>query len=175
MNQLITRMIRAARLDVDLYEEVEADKSALTQSMAVVLLSTVAAGIGNMNDGGFPALIGISIAALVGWYLWALVTYFVGVKLMPEKETKSDVGELLRTIGFSASPGIIRIFAVIPFLGSVVNLAAGIWMIVAMVIAVRQALDYKSTGRAVAVCLIGWAIQMSVIFAIAFLMVGVNV
>ncbi|MFB3126028.1 MAG: YIP1 family protein, partial [Candidatus Acidiferrales bacterium] len=93
--------------------------------------------------------------ALIGWFLWAFVTYLVGTKILPEPQTRSDVGELLRTIGFSASPGVLFILVVVPGLGPLIGLGVLVWMLVAFVVAVRQALDYRSTGRAVAVCLIG--------------------
>lgn len=159
MNGLKDRMIRAAKLDVDLYEEVEADQGALGQATVVVILSSVAAGIGGFGHGGFgQMLLGIFVA-LAGWYIWAYLTYFIGTKLLPEPQTKADHGELLRTIGFASSPGIIRVFAVIPGFAGAVFLIASIWMLVSMVIAVRQALDYESTWRAIAVCLIGWVLQ----------------
>jgi len=155
------RILRAAKLDVHLYEEVETDKSALPQAMGVVVLSSIAAGIGSIGVGATglgSILIGI-IAALAGWYVWAFLTYFIGTKVLPEPQTHADHGELLRTIGFSSSPGLMRILGIIPGLGAVVFSVASIWMLVAMVIAVRVALDYKSTWRAVGVCLIGWVIQ----------------
>ncbi|MBW2466209.1 MAG: hypothetical protein JRF02_02825 [Deltaproteobacteria bacterium] len=170
------RIVRAAKLDVHLYEEVEADKSAMGQAMSVVVLSSVAAGIGGMGMGaagasGIP--MGI-ISNLVGWYIWAFLTYFIGTKLLPEPQTHADLGELLRTIGFSSSPGLIKIFGIIPSLGALLYSAASIWMLVAMVIAVRQALDYKSTWRAVGVCAIGWIIQMVFIMVLFFLFGGAS-
>ena len=165
------RMIRAAKLDVHLYEEVEADKGAMGQAMAVVILSSIAGGIGTPAKLGLGGILLGTIAALVAWYIWAFMTYFIGTKLLPEPQTKADVGELLRTIGFSSSPGLIRVLGIIPFLRGVVFLAAGVWMLVAMVIAVRQALDYQSTLRAVGVCVIGWIIQ-AVIIALLLAIVG---
>ena len=106
---------------------------------------------------------GGTIVALVGWCVWAFLTYFIGTRLLPEPQTKADYGELLRTIGFASAPGLLRVFGVVPGLGSLVFLVAGIWMLVAMVIAVRQALDYTSTSRAVGVCLIGWLIQVLIV------------
>ena len=173
MTDFKDRILRAAKLDVHLYEEVEADKNAMGQAMGVVVLSSVAAGIGSIGMGaGGPGgiLMGI-IASLGGWYIWAFLTYFIGTKLLPESQTHADLGELLRTIGFSSSPGLIRILGIIPGLGAVVFLVASIWMLVAMVIAVRQALDYKSTWRAVGVCAIGWVIQ-TVIIMVLFSLFG---
>lgn len=157
------RIIRAAKLDVSLYEEVEADKTALGQAMGVVVLSSVAAGIGVMVFKRPVTLITGIMGALIGWYIWAFLTYWIGTKLLPEPQTKADVGELLRTIGFSSSPGLIRVLGIIPVLRGIALFVASIWMLIAMVIAVRQALDYKSTGRAVGVCLIGWLIQLLII------------
>jgi len=153
-------MVRAAKLDVNLYEEVEADKQAMGQAMAVVVLSSLAAGIGSIGTTGMGGLLLGTVGALIGWFIWAFVTYFVGTKLLPEPQTAADYGELLRTIGFSSSPGLLRILGVVPILGPIIFIGSGIWMLVAMVIAVRQALDYKSTWRAVGVCIIGWIIQM---------------
>jgi len=155
-------MIRAAKLDANLYEEVEADKGAMGQAMGVVILSSVAAGIGTIGTIGLKGLVLGTIAALLGWFIWAFLTYFIGTKLLPEPQTKADYGELLRTIGFSSSPGVIRVLGIIPMLGGFLNFIIGIWMLVAMVIAVRQALDYKSTWRAVGVCLIGWIAQIAI-------------
>jgi len=167
------RIIRAAKLDVNLYEEVEADKGAMGQAMGVVILSSLAAGIGTVTRGGVGGILLGTIFAVAGWFIWAYITYLIGTKLLPEPQTKADPGELLRTIGFSSSPGLIRVVGIIPGLGWLVFLVASIWMLVAMVIAVRQALDYKSTFRAVGVCLIGWIIQ-AVIFALLFSILGVS-
>lgn len=161
------RIIRAAKLDVHLYEEVEADRDATGQAMAVVVLSAVAAGIGSLGSGGLLGLVGGTILALVGWFIWAFLTYFIGTRLLPEPQTKADYGELLRTIGFASAPGLIRVFGIIPGLGAFLFLIAGIWMLVATVIAVRQALDYTSTPRAVGVCLIGWLAQVLILILAA--------
>ena len=156
-------MIRAAKLDVHLYEEVEQDKGAMGQAMGVVVLSSLAAGIGAVGAIGVNGIIFGTLLALAGWYIWAYLTYIIGTKFLPEPQTRADHKELLRTIGFSASPGVLRVFAFIPGIGAFISLGASIWMLVAMVIAVRQALDYTSTLRAVGVCVIGWIIQTAVI------------
>lgn len=160
MNPFINRMIRAARLEVNLYEEVEADKGAMGQAMAVVVLSSLAAGVGVITTQGLKGIVIGAVGALISWYVWAFLVYLIGTKLLPEPQTRADQGQLLRTIGFSSSPGLIRVIGIIPVLRGVVFLAAGIWMLAAMVIAVRQALDYNSTLRAVGVCVIGWVIQI---------------
>jgi len=164
-------MVRAAKLDVNLYEEVEADKGSMGQAMGVVVLSSIAAGIGSIGSIGVKGVIIGAITALFAWYVWAYLTYFIGAKLLPEPQTKADHGELLRTIGFSSSPGLIRVLAIIPGISGIIFAIASIWMLVAMVIAVRQALDYRSTLRAVGVCMIGWVIQ-AIILAILFAAFG---
>jgi len=159
-------MLRAAKLDVNLYEEVESDQGAMGQATLVVVLSSLAAGIGGMGTLGFGAIIISILTALIGWYIWAFLTYYIGSKFLPEPETQADHGEMLRTLGFSSSPGVIRVLGLIPGLYGFVNFIAAIWMLVAMVIAVRQALDYKSTVRAVIVCVIGFVIYMVVVMLI---------
>ena len=172
MSNFTDRIFRAAKLDVNLYEEVEADKEALLQAMGIVVFSSIAAGLGSIEAVGFSGILTGTITALIGWYVWAYLTYFIGTKLLPEPQTKANHGELLRTIGFSSSPGLIRILGIIPGLYSLVFLVASIWMLVAMVIAVRQALDYQSTMRAVGVCIIGWIIQMFILMLLFFVFGG---
>jgi hypothetical protein len=140
--------------------------------MGVVILSSVAAGIGSLGlqPVGFGGIFIGTVSALLGWAVWAGLTYYIGTRIMPEPQTRSDYGELLRTIGFASSPGILRILGIVPGLMGIVFVATGIWMLVATVIAVRQALDYHSTWRAVGVCLIGWFVQaiiLSLLFALA--------
>ena len=171
MSALTDRMVRAARLDVNLYEEVEADKNTMGQATTVVVLSSIAAGIGSFAEGGVAGIIIITLGTLLGWYIWAYLTYFIGTRLLAEPQTKADLGELLRTIGFSSSPGVLRVLGIIPGVYQLVSILAGLWMLVAMIIAVRQALDYTGTGRAIAVCAIGWIVQI-VLLVLLFAALG---
>ena len=158
----VNRIVRACKLDVSVYEEVEADKSATLQAALVVVLSSLAAGVGALSLGASNFLMA-PILSLISWYIWAYLIYFIGVKLFPEPSTKSDHGELLRTIGFSSSPGLIRVFGVTPELMSITFIGAAIWMLIAMIISVRQALDYQSTWRAIGVVVIGFLVQAIVL------------
>ncbi|MFQ5930519.1 MAG: YIP1 family protein [Acidobacteriota bacterium] len=173
MTSFSERLIGAAKLDVHIYEEVEADTGATGQAMTVVILSSVAQGIGTLKLGGSAGMLGGAIGALIGWFVWAFLVYVIGTKLLPEPNTGSDLGELLRTTGFSASPGVLRVLGLLPLLGGLIMFAVNIWMLIAMVIAVRQALDYQSTGRAVGVCVIGWLAQV-VIIVVLMLLFGVR-
>ena len=163
---LINRIFRAAKLDAHLYEEVEADKSAMRQAMLVVILSGIAAGVGSISKGGALGVAMGTVMGLAGWYIWALIIFFIGTKLLPEPQTKSNIGELLRTIGFASAPGLIRVFGVFPGVEKLVFPVATVWMLAAMVIAVRQALDYKGTVRAVIVCIIGLFVQIAILLTI---------
>ena len=154
----VNRIIRACKLDVSLYEEVEADQTATFQAALVVVLSSIAAGVGAISLGASNFLMA-PILSLISWYVWAYLIYIIGAKLFPEKNTEADHGQLLRTIGFSSAPGLIRIFGFTPELMSITFIGAGIWMLIAMVVAVRQALDYQSTWRAIGVVVIGFLVQ----------------
>ncbi len=158
---MLDRMIRAALLDAEAYEEVEADTSANLQALAVVTLAAVAMGIGSIANSGVEGILWHTLVAVVGWYVWAYVTYFIGTRLLPTPDTVADHGELLRTIGFSASPGILRILMLVPPVALWVFLVCSLWSLVAMVVAVRQALDYTSTLRAVAVCAVGFPVYLA--------------
>ncbi len=163
-NNFVMRLIGAAALDTAIYEEVEADRSATGQAFGVVLLSSLSAGIGarGLGGGSVQSIVFISMLALMVWAAWALVTFEIGARLMPEPQTRSDVGELLRTIGFAATPGLIRVLAVITPIAIPVFALSAIWMLAAMIVAVRQALDYQHTSRAIAVCVLGWALALTI-------------
>ena len=156
------RLIGAAALDSAVYEDVEADESATSQAFLTVLMSSLAAGVGlrGLGSHAVESLVVVSIAALLLWAAWALLTFQIGVRLMPQPQTRSSVGELLRTLGFATAPGCLRVLGVIPGVTVPVFALTAIWMLGAMVVAVRQALDYDSTSRAVAVCVVGWVIDV---------------
>lgn len=168
MAGFIKRMARAAKLDPSLYEEVEADKRAFSQAIMVVLLSSVAAGIGTLSLEGLAGLITGTIIDLTAWFLWSYLTYFIGVRFLPEPQTEADYGQLLRTIGFSSSPGLIRVLGIFsPLLRIIIYFLAWAWMMVAMIVAVKHALDYRSTLRAIFVCFISLSILIF-LFALAY-------
>lgn len=158
MVRALRRMVRASLLDAEVYEEVEADPKAIRGALGTVVLSAVAAGIGSFDNGGAAAIFWSTVTALVGWYVWAWVTYGIGSRLLSTTATVTSHGELLRTIGFSSAPGVIRVLALLPSIAGPVFAVGTLWMMAAMVVAVRQALDFSSTWRAVAVCALGFPI-----------------
>ena len=170
MASLMERMVGAAKLDAATYEEVEADPRATPQALLVVVVANLAAGVGMLRTVGFGGVLVATLASLIGWYVWAFITYFVGTRFLPGPKTQADVGQLLRVLGFSAAPGLIRVLGIIPGLDLFVSFVASLWMLVAMVVAVRQALDYESTGRAVAVCVIGIVFNFVALFVMSRLL-----
>jgi hypothetical protein len=150
---LVERAMAAARLDATAFEEVEADETATSQAATIVMIVAVASGIGNINAGIVQAVVSI-VMALVGWILWSVITYFIGVTLFKGTAT---VGELLRTLGFAQAPGVLYILGIIPILGGLVGFVVAVWILIAGIIAIRQALDI-STGQAVITAIIGWLV-----------------
>lgn len=183
---LVSRMIRAAKLDESLYEEVEIDSAATTQAMIVVVIASVCSGVGSgletlifgsfslqLKLSGFVTnLVVGSLLALLGWGLWSFITYFIGTSIFGGEATYE---ELLRCIGFSDSPGILSILSFIPVLGGLIALVAWVWSLIAMVVAIRQALDF-STGKAIFTCIVGWIaiiiilVVIGVLIALPFLL-----
>jgi hypothetical protein len=164
MASLTDRIMRAAKLEVRLYQQAKAHKKAMDHAIRIVILAGLAAGVGSMADRGFGAMLFGSIAALLGWCVWALSAYLIGTKLLPEPRTKADMVEFARTVGFAASPGLAHVLGIIPPLAATILFVTAMWMLVAMVIAVKEALNYMSTARAVGVCITGWIIYLLIGF-----------
>ena len=166
---MIMRMLGAARLNVHTFEEVEKDTSATTQALIVVVLVSIASGVGGLLGGEDVDIVrGLAfgvIQGVVSWAVWALVTMFVGTKILKTEATEADWGQLARTTGFAQTPGLLNVLGFISGIGLLIAIVVFFWRIVAMVIAVRQALDYTSTLRALLVVLISF-IPVAIINAI---------
>ena len=170
MNYL-EKLYRAVILDSELYEEVEADKSLTRQALMTVALVAMIEGIFSLGAQNQGLLIGLSQAifgSITRWVMWAFFIAFVGTRILPEPETESNTGELLRTLGFAYAPGVLYVFASLPIIGSIVQLLVPLWQLAAMVVAVRQALDFSSTTRAIGVCVV--AFFLMVLTLILFIM-----
>ena len=158
MNLFLNRLFRAAKLDAGLYDEVIADPKTMFQAMMAVFVYSAASAYGGFGRAGVAGINFGMFTTLLGWYIWTFSTYFVGVRLLPEAETKGDRKALLRAMGFASAPGLFRLLGLIPNAAGVTLLIASVWVFVAAVVAVRQAMNYKSIYRAVGVCMIGWII-----------------
>ncbi len=170
-HSMVDRMIRVCRLDVHMFEEVEADTSATRQALSVVALVALATGIASLGTTGLSGLFVGVVVSIAGWAIWAWILYLIGTKILPSHETHADWGQLARTVGFAQSPGVFRVLGVVPVVGGIIFLVVSVWMLVAMVIAVRQALDYTSTWRAIGVVLLSF-IPYLVLMTIAFALLG---
>ncbi|HUX76573.1 MAG TPA: Yip1 family protein [Anaerolineae bacterium] len=164
--KMFNRVTRAAMLDVNLYEEVEADTSLNQEALIVVILVSVLSGIGGFLQGVFNGDIGAALLALVvgvvlgvvSYYIWAYVTYFVGTNLFGGT---ADAGELLRVLGYASGPRVLGVLGFIPCVGGLAGIVGAIWALVAGVIAVREALDFDTT-KAVLTVIIGWVIVFAI-------------
>jgi hypothetical protein len=163
-------MIRAAKLEQSLYEEIAHDQHATRQALVVVLLSSLAAGIGAAPHVGPGGLVTGGVVALLAWYIWTLLTYIIGAKLFPMSQTSARHREIWRAFGFASAPGVLRVFGAVPGLTGIAFLVAVVWMLLAAVIGVRQALNYTSTVRAVGVCVPGWLVQVLLLLFLLLLL-----
>ena len=159
MNLFLQRLFRAASLDAGFYAEVSADTKTMFQAMMAVFIYSAASAYGGFGRAGVAGINFGLATSLIGWYIWAFSSYFIGVRLLPESRTTSDRKAVLRAMGFASSPGLIRLLGLIPSMASIALLTASIWMIVAATVAIKQAMKYESTSRAVGVCIIGWIIS----------------
>jgi len=169
------RILGAAVLDRSVFEGIEHDRAATRQAALVIIGSAVAAGVGASGwNGPSPVvLLGVTGLALVTWVAWAAIILQIGGRSLPEAETQVDLGQLLRTIGFAASPGFLQVFACLPGMTNAIFVASWVWMLAAMTVAVRQALDFRSMNRALAVCAAAFGLVLAMAWALALLLISV--
>lgn len=163
LGTFLYRAMGAAVLDASVYEGIEADPRATRQALAVVLLSSVAAGLGagGWAGPGWEVLVSFGVLALITWVSWAVLILHVGGRYFREPQTEVDLGELLRTVGFAAAPGLLQAAAIVPFLTVPVFVVSWLWMLAAMAVAVQRALDFHTLARAVLVCLVSLALAVA--------------
>lgn len=158
------RVLGAMRLKAATFEDVEHDATATGQAAAVVLLASIATAVGWSSAGGHFAIVRSVIGGLVGWGLSAALIWLIGTRLLPGRNTEADLCQLLRACGFAQAAGILHVVALVPVVGWILSIfVIGIWVLIANVIAVRQALDYEYTSRALAVCAIAWVAQVIIL------------
>ncbi len=152
------RLVGAARLNVDTYEEVEADGSATSQAALVVILVSAATALGTANA-ELTVVVSRALGTLAAWLIWSAITYGIGALIFKGTATW---GELLRTIGFAHAPGLLFVAAAIPGLRDPVLIAVRLWIFVAVIIAIRQALDFEGTLRAILTALVGFGVLLGI-------------
>lgn len=173
---MIGRMLGAARLNVDTYEEVEKDGGATIQALLIVIVVTIASVVGALLAGGedvdmVNALVVGIIRGVVSWAVWALATWLIGSTILKTEDTEADWGQLARGTGFAQTPGILNVLLFIPGIGWLIGLVTFVWSFACMIVAVRQSLDYTSTLRAFFVILIAF-IPVIIINIIVFALTG---
>lgn len=173
------RVVGALKLDVHTFEDIERDPGAMGQAVGIVALAAVASSLGQIWSGAVLAIVGAVIATLVGYVIWALVVWLVGTKVMPEPQTHADFPEAFRTVAFAASPGLLGVVSIIPFLGWILALLLTpiiwLWTMAAMVVAVKAVLDYTDTFKAIIVVIIGFVAYLIVWGTFAMLTFGAAV
>ena len=166
MTSFLGRIVGAAKLDRDVYEEVEADRSAFGQALAVVALSSAATVVGLTGRFGLSDLASALALGVLAWAVWSAIALVIGGRLWPEPQTQVDWGELLRTTGFATAPGMLSVLGVFPAFQGFITFVASLWILLAFSVAVRQALDYRSTAHAAGVCFVGWVLYAGMLLGL---------
>ena len=158
------RVVGALKLDANTFEDIERDTTAMGQAVGIISLAAAASSLGSIWTLGFGRIIFAILISICGYLLWALIVWLVGTKLMPDPATSADFPETFRVVAFAASPGLIGVVSIIPFIGTFIAFLLTpiiwLWSMAAMVIAARQVLDYTDTFKAVIVVLIGFVVYL---------------
>lgn len=170
------RIVGALKLDANTFEDIERDPTAMGQAAGVIALAALAGSLGNIWRFGFGTMVLAMLASLIGYALWAVVVWLVGTKVMPDPATKADFPETFRVIAFAAAPGFLNVISIIPLLGWLLMILVlpivWLWSMAAMVVAVRQVLDYTETFKAVIVVIIGFVAYLIFWGTMAMMSIG---
>ena len=170
VNQIIQRLVRIARFDMSVYEEIEHDENANVEAAVVVLvaafLSALGAAVGGAGFGGFVSrfLVGV----LLNWLLWSYVTMFIGTRLFGGE---ASFWEMARTLGYANAPAALGILGAIACIGWLIGIAAWVLSLVIGFFAVREALDLP-TDKAIITIVIGWVVMLVVNILTGMLFAG---
>lgn len=173
---MLARMLGAATLNAETYEEVEKDKGATIQALIVVVIVAISAGIGGVLDGEGDLGRGLAFGAIrgvVSWAVWALMAWIIGTTLLKTPETEGDWGQVARGTGFAQTPGLLSILVFVPYVGGLILFLAFLWQLACMVVAIRQSLEYESILRPIFVIVIAF-IPVIIINAIIFWALGIG-
>lgn len=171
MTLFLRRFFGALVFDPAAFEEIESNRASLLHAMIVVALAAGAGGAAAMGLGltGVPGLL-IGVATVLGaWLVWITVVAVIGTITFAEPETHSSFSELVRTLGFAMAPGVFIAFAAMRAVAPIVIALVVGWSAGLTVLAMRQALDYRSTTRAVIVSIVGWLLAIGVIGTLLFM------
>jgi hypothetical protein len=162
-------MLGAALLEPETYEEAASVSSVWSQAALVVVVSSMAAGVGNLGGGLTGFVLGF-LAALLGWGLCALSAYWVATRKVGVPRTQSTWNATLRGLGFASTPRLFLAFTFLPVIGFLVGLAVHAWTLITIGFAVRTSLDLEEARPAIMVALAGW-VPMLLVWALAAIVV----
>lgn len=163
MRTFSKRVVRAIQLDPTVYLEIKEDKSSMAQATILILLSSIASGIGSV--GGYTEKIPLAtLLAFIGWFVWPTSIYLFGARFFPEPETKTDLASVFRVTWFAGIPELLKLLAFSPAVSGIILFGATVWTFGATVIATQQVLNYRSVPRSISISLIGWIFYQGIIF-----------
>ena len=136
---LVDRMIGVTTLKHPYYRDIEADRDATGQALAVVALAAVAAGIGAIGSDQ-SGIVWKVIMAVVGWIVFSVVAFLVGSLLTNPRQPVS-LGQVMRLVGFAQAPKLIGALGFIPLFGWIFGLVAAVWFLVVAIHALQEAFD----------------------------------
>ncbi|MBN1659367.1 MAG: YIP1 family protein [Anaerolineae bacterium] len=168
---MIDRILRAIRLDPNVYREIAEDENAMGEAAIIVIVVTLLSALGSAfaAESFFVSLI-VSwlMSVIVGWIGWAVLTYFIGAKLFGGR---SSIPEMMRVLGYASAPQLLGVLGFIPCLGWLASLIGAILALIAGIIAVRESMEFD-TGKAVLTVLIAWVIAFAITFGVGLVIGG---
>ena len=171
LDQIIQRLVRIAKFDTTVFEEIEHDENANTEAAIVVVVASLLAALGAAISGGGATGFGFSLVmAVISWLIWSYLTMFMGTRLF---QGETNFWEMARVIGYASAPNALGILGVFGCLGGIVSFAASILSLVISVIAIREALDLP-TEKAILTAVIGWIVIVVVTAILGSAVLGVS-
>ena len=156
MQALFQRMLRAARMDAQLFEEIVSDPTLQGQSVWVVAIFAMATAFGTFTlISGTAVNIGL-LTTMIGWYIWAFSVFYIGTRILKGDSAPPDRKTIMRVMAFACAPGIFRLLGLIPKTTTLVFIVTSLWMLATAVFGLKKVFPQRSTFKISVVTVVTW-------------------
>ena len=156
--QFLDIVFKSLKLDKSLYKDPKYFGEAAIYFAGLIMILDGIAGAVAANT-IVKTSIGISgLTAILTWLVWSIFIYVIGVKIFPDKDSKTPFKKVIIAVGYAHAPGLIRFFAVTPDLVLLIIFLTQFWIFASLTISTKQVLNLKSSFKSFGIVFLSFLI-----------------